>query len=453
MEMTERDSQQTRGVRKMEGVRPFRYVREPSRILMHDYRCLDDSLLGRYGLNRYWNYVSFWIPLRWSANWITFAGFLCMVAAFVLVVVHDPQFSSVAPDWVYVLCGLLTFAYQTLDACDGKQARRTGSASPMGELWDHGLDAVSCVLSFLIIGHALQLRNWDLLCAVLMGTVGFFASHWEEFHTGFLYFGPINAATEGVVGASILLIATGVVGAEIWNERIPLEKLLFGSSYLQAFAFADADLRYNTFFFRMCIVPGFFFTLAANVINVAKCLSGFVHPKRGNFKPTSTTRMDAFIVFFPVLMTATLALVSYRKCLVDGNGVCELEDRHPLLFYLPVLLIIAFMSNRLTVDRMTSIRFRPTDPILVIMPLLVFNQYTRTLDQLAESLLLLGSFRPGFTHQQWQVLFHFAFLVLAVCQHVHFFWVVMRAFKKVLGRHFWSGRKVLHHNAQHRKHA
>jgi phosphatidylglycerophosphate synthase len=35
------------------------------------------------------------------------------------------------------------FIYQTLDAIDGKQARRTKSNSPLGELFDHGCDGVS----------------------------------------------------------------------------------------------------------------------------------------------------------------------------------------------------------------------------------------------------------------------------------------------------------------------
>ncbi len=30
-----------------------------------------------------------------------------------------------------------------MDAIDGKQARRTGSSSPLGELFDHGCDALS----------------------------------------------------------------------------------------------------------------------------------------------------------------------------------------------------------------------------------------------------------------------------------------------------------------------
>jgi phosphatidylglycerophosphate synthase len=43
-----------------------------------------------------------------------------------------------APEWVYYLCAFNVFMYQTLDAIDGKQARRTGSSSPLGELFDHG---------------------------------------------------------------------------------------------------------------------------------------------------------------------------------------------------------------------------------------------------------------------------------------------------------------------------
>jgi phosphatidylglycerophosphate synthase len=32
---------------------------------------------------------------------------------------------------------------QTLDAIDGKQARRTGSSNALGELFDHGCDSMS----------------------------------------------------------------------------------------------------------------------------------------------------------------------------------------------------------------------------------------------------------------------------------------------------------------------
>lgn len=48
-----------------------------------------------------------------------------------------------APLWTYLLCAVGLFVYQSLDAIDGKQARRTNSSSPLGELFDHGCDSLS----------------------------------------------------------------------------------------------------------------------------------------------------------------------------------------------------------------------------------------------------------------------------------------------------------------------
>ena len=43
-----------------------------------------------------------------------------------------------APRWVYLLNGMAGLVYLHLDCIDGKQARRTGSSSPLGQLFDHG---------------------------------------------------------------------------------------------------------------------------------------------------------------------------------------------------------------------------------------------------------------------------------------------------------------------------
>lgn len=49
------------------------------------------------------------------------------------------------PRWACALCALGLFFYQSLDAIDGKQARRTNSSSPLGELFDHGCDSISTI--------------------------------------------------------------------------------------------------------------------------------------------------------------------------------------------------------------------------------------------------------------------------------------------------------------------
>ena len=39
---------------------------------------------------------------------------------------------------MYLFNGLAVLTYLHLDCIDGKQARRTGSSSPLGQLFDHG---------------------------------------------------------------------------------------------------------------------------------------------------------------------------------------------------------------------------------------------------------------------------------------------------------------------------
>jgi len=60
----------------------------------------------------------------------------------ILSFIYCPTFSEPIPRWVFLLNGILLFAYQTLDNMDGKQARNTKSSSPLGELFDHGVDAL-----------------------------------------------------------------------------------------------------------------------------------------------------------------------------------------------------------------------------------------------------------------------------------------------------------------------
>lgn len=51
--------------------------------------------------------------------------------------------SPCAPRWLYFTWAIGLFIYQSLDAIDGKQARRTGTSGPLGELFDHGCDALN----------------------------------------------------------------------------------------------------------------------------------------------------------------------------------------------------------------------------------------------------------------------------------------------------------------------
>ncbi|TVU33634.1 hypothetical protein EJB05_25460 [Eragrostis curvula] len=75
---------------------------------------------------------------------ITLTGFMFLLSSALLGFVYSPHLDTAPPRWVHLAHGLLLFLYQTFDAVDGKQARRTNSSSPLGELFDHGCDALAC---------------------------------------------------------------------------------------------------------------------------------------------------------------------------------------------------------------------------------------------------------------------------------------------------------------------
>ena len=87
------------------------------------------------------------------------------------------------PGWVNVVCGLTLFLYQTLDAVDGKQARRTKSSSALGQLFDHGCDAMSTFIGALSLCVCQQTGAARGLTFVTFACFAFFIAQWNEYYT------------------------------------------------------------------------------------------------------------------------------------------------------------------------------------------------------------------------------------------------------------------------------
>lgn len=60
-----------------------------------------------------------------------------IIISYSVTTYYHPNLNGLAPQWVYVMNGLFMFIYQTMDALDGKQARRTHTSSPLGEVFDY----------------------------------------------------------------------------------------------------------------------------------------------------------------------------------------------------------------------------------------------------------------------------------------------------------------------------
>ena len=109
------------------------------------------------------------------------------------------------------------------DEMDGKQARRTGSSSPLGLLFDHGCDAVTCGLSTTMIAKLIQIGNNNvLLFALLATTQAFFFAILEEYYNGCLYLGPFNGVSDGSVILICLALYCGVYGNEFFAQDVQL---------------------------------------------------------------------------------------------------------------------------------------------------------------------------------------------------------------------------------------
>ncbi|KFQ39099.1 Cholinephosphotransferase 1, partial [Mesitornis unicolor] len=128
-----------------------------------------------------------------------------------------------APFWACILSALGLFIYQSLDAIDGKQARRTNSSSPLGELFDHGCDSISTV--FVVLGACIAIRlgtnpDWLFFCC-FVGLFMFYSAHWQTYVSGILRFGKVDV-TEVQIAITMLLLISACGGTAIWDYKVPL---------------------------------------------------------------------------------------------------------------------------------------------------------------------------------------------------------------------------------------
>ena len=127
----------------------------------------------------------------------------------------------------------LPSALQAADALDGKQARATGTSSPLGELVDHGCDALGTTLELLSLGAAVQAgavgspaaggawagAGGRLVWMWAVGVTIFYMATWETLHTGRLYLGIVNVPNEGLLLCAACYAVTAARPL-LWTERL-----------------------------------------------------------------------------------------------------------------------------------------------------------------------------------------------------------------------------------------
>ncbi|CAH0696205.1 unnamed protein product [Spodoptera exigua] len=178
----------------------------------YKYMAIDTSPLSVYVMHPFWNKVVEFVPKWVAPNVLTFGGFLLIVLNFMLLSYYDYDYYAastplynetvtesplnghveVIPQSLWYFIGIFLFLAYTLDGIDGKQARRTQTSGPLGELFDHGLDSYTvffipaCLysifgrLDYSIPPIRIYYVMWNLL-------LNFYISHWEKYNTGVLF--------------------------------------------------------------------------------------------------------------------------------------------------------------------------------------------------------------------------------------------------------------------------
>ncbi|GFO18909.1 ethanolaminephosphotransferase 1-like [Plakobranchus ocellatus] len=200
----------------------------------YKYSAIDTSPVSNYICHPFWNVCVKFVPLWVAPNLLTFSGFLLLLLSFAVMTYYDPHFYASCrdhpdhppiPNWVWLMGAINNFMSHTLDGIDGKQARRTKSSSPLGELFDHGLDSWATlflpVAVFCIFGrgeHGVDVYR-VFLCVVGIQFC-FVISHWEKYNTGVLFL-PWGYDI-GQIAMTLVYLITYCGGYEIWKFRFPV---------------------------------------------------------------------------------------------------------------------------------------------------------------------------------------------------------------------------------------
>lgn len=317
--------------------------RQLKRLKEHKYSSIGSTFLDRY-MQVWWEWVVHKLPLWLAPNTMTLAGLIVVVLTSIIFIIYSPDAKQDLPSWSMFLAALSIFIYQTLDACDGKQARRTQTQSQLGELFDHGCDSLSTIFISLIVsiackhGFSPQLLFFQCCFAICL----FYTAHWQTFVSGSLRFGKFDV-TEIQLSIMSMLIVTGIFGNSIWTHRLPI-----------------LDLQLNIAPIIFSIVGGLF----AIFDNFSIILSGGVGKNGSSVAGTSILSPS-----IPLLCVVVPSVVIMRM------SPSSLYESNPTLYLLLLGLISTKITIKLIICHMSRTELAYFDSSMTGLILLFLNQY------------------------------------------------------------------------------
>lgn len=201
------------------------YIRQEQlpKLKEYKYSGVDRSLLSKYVLKPFYTHVAIRaFPLSMAPNAITLSGFSFVIVNFLTLLWYTPTLDQDCPRWVYFSWAIGLFLYQTFDAVDGTQARRTRQSGPLGELFDHGVDALNTTLEVLLFAAAMNLgQGWKTVLTLFACLLTFYIQTWDEYHTHTLTLGLVSGPVEGIMTLIIVFALTAILGgSSFWQQSL-----------------------------------------------------------------------------------------------------------------------------------------------------------------------------------------------------------------------------------------
>lgn len=183
----------------------------------YEYNCKDDSILTKYVLRHIYDYIVQRLPVSIAPNTLTLFGLISSFVSFVITVITDPTLENQRFPIVKLINLILLFMYQIFDAIDGKQARRTRSSSPLGQLFDHGCDALVCFFTAITISSSLGIGISMNLFLFLYSFIWiYYLCALEEYSTDLFYLGYINGPSEGIFSGIMAHLISLIFGTKVF---------------------------------------------------------------------------------------------------------------------------------------------------------------------------------------------------------------------------------------------
>ncbi|XP_017017003.1 cholinephosphotransferase 1 isoform X1 [Drosophila kikkawai] len=309
----------------------------------HKYSCFSASLLDPL-LQPWWNWLVAQTPLWLAPNLITIVGLILNVVTTLILICYSPNGVEPPPRWTCFLCALGLFIYQSLDSIDGKQARRTNTSSPLGELFDHGCDSISTVFVALSACVSCQLGhypNWlffQCFCAIAL----FYCAHWQTYVSGTMRFGRIDV-TEAQFSIIAIHLISAVLGPEIWLTKLP---------------YFNCETR----FVPLYVACGIDLILT---LRYANCILTDGCGKNGS----SVAGTSVLSPSIPLTLVVLPALMIAQK------SPQNIFTEHASVYILAFGMVAAKVTNKLVIAHMTKSEMDYLDWSLLGPSLLFLNQY------------------------------------------------------------------------------